>query len=1161
MGLSQPVGYLYWYTTSIIIGILTIINFSTKFYKFLTRPNKNAKSSSKALTITNQEVESPLSTSPNSSIEKPSKENDIEEQMEKHRLGRLNRSIRTFSIVIGKYFYLSGLAIPRKTRRYTLYGKVRKIHRKVYSTPDLVWTWGYTLGFLILCFYGTGWDTLTWCNQAAWLAVAQVPMIIALAGKNNLISFLTGIPYDRLNYIHRASAKLCLLGVWIHAGGHWRLTHGWNAEIWSKTISKWGFTGTFAITLLSVLSLPYFRRKLFEFFLVMHIVLVALMLAAFVMHWRAMDVWIYPGAALWAADRIIRVLRLILLNKLWIRPSLSASEIPSKATISLLTPSTLLVRFTSPSEHLNWSAGHHFYVVMPGMSRLPWEAHPFTASTIPSKPGQGTEAGELAFIVRVRDGFTKRMKDKIDEQKKEKGLSIDDTLDVEVTAAVEGPYGQKSDMSGYEGVLMFSGGSGISFAVSNLLQILREIKEGRSRVKFISIVWMVKSRLHLEWITPLLRDHVNDLPPDLSINIHVHVTRHLLPKLSLTHNTLPDVPNGDFEAYLKQRANRPRRRSRFMSTFSWASWTGGSVFKFGGTEAGTRRGSLMPSESGRSEAAKSEAHSEVSNGSKGSDGSRQKHQRRLFGSFSSSNFGGPSKNNNRRRSSHAPSGSESEGEGPIKNNREKRRPSIPSFNWTDGYADNTVFGGNNQEPNMQQIKRDSLVPYAVPETQELEIVLKEPTPVDGVRSIAVMPEALTIDTPPEEIRRGERVSIAPIRDIGPDEIDPFDYRPPSPTTPPLAAIGRRDSRGSITWHKDSFSSIQLPPHGTPPRQRQISISEDLPIPRQKRVSISEEAPIARTGPPKNFPLPQSRSGSLSNSLPNTPNSSTFNLGERKRSIPLLYGLAAKRDSIHHRRDSIHHRRDSLPFQAAESIRPSSPKPSSILMPTPQIADRSTAKSLLTSGGGGIPKRPSMLNTVQANGFLNAPEMSRSSTVSSAASMASFTTPSPVSPIQLNLPEDISRPETPSMAFKQITELTDTSASELRKSISVINQIQDPKERKQSMAASSMGLAELELRKKSSEGLEGLIRWHEGRADIKGSIKDIIDSVQSHTQLSSKQLEGVNEIEKRGGRVNVSCCGPISLLEAVKDGVKDEMNSKEVWKGGVVVEFHAETFGW
>ncbi|WRT68633.1 uncharacterized protein IL334_005611 [Kwoniella shivajii] len=1112
MGLPQPVGYLFWYTTSIILGILTILNFSNKLYHHLTRP----KGSSQFTALVPSTGPSPL-VSPDSSMEKQSSEAG---QIQRARLGRLNRALRAFGVISGKYFYLSGITI--KSKRFTILGKVRKFHKRVYATPDLLWMGGYTLGFLVLSFYGTGWDTLTWSNQAAWLAVAQVPMIIALAGKNNLISFLTGIPYDRLNYLHRAAAKLCLLGVWIHAGGHWRMTHGWNKESWSKTIAHWGFTGTFAITLLSLLSLPWFRRKMFEFFLVMHIALVALMLAAFVMHWKAMDVWIYPGVGLWVADRVIRVLRLVVLNKLWIRRSLSASDIPSKATISLLTPSTLLLKFSSTSDHLNWSAGHHFYVVMPGMSRFPWEAHPFTACTVPANPGKGTQA-ELAFIIRVRDGFTKRMKDKVDEVRKEKGLAVDDHVDVEVSAAVEGPYGVKSNFTGYEGILMFAGGSGVSFAVANLIQILREIREGRSRVKFISIIWMVKSRLHLDWISPLLKDHVNNLPPDISLTIHVHVTRHLLPKLSLTHNTLPDMASGDLQAYLEERAKQPkRRRSRFMSTFSWASWTGGSIFHAGGTQAGTRRGSYMPSESGKSEA---------SNGSDGS-GSRRKN---MFARFSfASSAPGPSTNNNRRRSSHAISGSESEREddSKFKKPRERRRPSMPSFNWTEGYADNTVFGGplngdntsgmtKKESMSGMSIRRGSLLPVSVPEGQELEIVLKEPTPVDGVKSVPTMPEPLTIRTD----YPSRNPSMVPRDDIGPDEIDPFEYRPPSPTTPPIAVFGSRDSRGSLPFFRDSFSgSIITPNNGmsnTPPRSRQISISESIPkTPRQRQISISDEPPV-RTSSPRNEP-------------------------SRKRSIPLLYEMAARRGSL------TQGRRDSIPYEAAASAASqSSPKPS-ILMPSPIVAKKAS--------------RPSLLDTVQnSSSLLAAPEMSRSSSTTSGASMASFTTPQPASPVQMNNPEDISRPETPSLAFQQLSEATGTAPDDLRKSISVLNAIADPKERRAS-AAMFVGPVELELRKRSAEGLEGIVRWHEGRAEIKESIKDIIASVEAHNQLSSSEGGGEGEKPgvgpiKRGGRVNVSCCGPISLLDAVKDGVKEEMNSEEVWKGGVVVDFHAETFGW
>lgn len=178
------------------------------------------------------------------------------------------------------------------------------------------------------------------------------------------------------------------------------------------------------------------------------------------MHWRAVDKWIYPGIGLWAADRLFRILRLVILNKLWtVIPSPTAANLPSTATLTLLTPSTLKISFQTPSPHLSWSAGQHFYVVMPGMARLPWEAHPFTASTIPKHPGSGTESGELTFIVRVRDGFTKRMKKQVDKERKAQGLGVDEECKIEVKAAVEGPYGHVRKMDMYDGVLVVAGNS------------------------------------------------------------------------------------------------------------------------------------------------------------------------------------------------------------------------------------------------------------------------------------------------------------------------------------------------------------------------------------------------------------------------------------------------------------------------------------------------------------------------------------------------------------------------------------------------------------------------------------------------------------------------------------------------------------------------------
>ncbi|KAK8854583.1 hypothetical protein IAR55_003322 [Kwoniella newhampshirensis] len=1110
MGLPAPVGYLYWYTTSIILFVLALLNITSKLYHHFTRP---IAASGSTLTAP---PPAPTSTEPKP-LQKSSAPSITtgRRSIPRSRLyGQVRRTIRAGTVFLDKHVFLTALTLP-SVRFWA-----KKAKKVAYPTTEVAWRVGYTVGFLVLSFYGTGWGTYAWSNQAAWVAVAQVPLIIALAGKNNIISFLTGISYDRLNYIHRAAGNLCLLGVWIHAGGHWSKSHGWNDVTWHTTLAKWGCTGMLSITLLALISLPVFRRKMFEFFLVMHIVLVALMLAAFVMHWRAMDVWIYPGVGLWAADRLLRVARLVVLNKLWIRPSLSPSSIHSTASLTLLTPSTLLVRFTQPSPHLKWSAGQHFYIVMPGISRLPWESHPFTASTIAKHPERGAEAGELAFIVRVRDGFTKRMKDQVENARKEKGLGLDEKFEVDVKAAVDGPYGVKANLRGYDGILIFAGGSGVSFALAHLLEVLREIRERKSRVKFISIVWMVTSRLHLEWITPLLKGHLSSLPPDLSLTLHVHVTGQSFPRMSMT--TLPQLPSGDFAAYLENRANeapahRKRRRSRFMSTFSWASWTGPAARALtGGTRPGTRRGSMMPSESGRSDGSGS------STGGQGEKKSSKSSKAKKFGSMTVSDIG--------RRESQGQQSSKSESEDEKGSSTGgSRRQSTSAIAWSDGYAGNTIpsggpgseavsfqnpFGGYSMTGNVHVHGHgyqppEGTVSKVVPiiEGEELEIVLNQPTPMEGVQSTMEMSDAPPVPSPPlhhDDVDPHERPPTAPWQPISPTR---HDSPLPAVSTPPA-----RVRQLSMAESHHSSPSLGI---GTPPtRVRQLSTTgtdsrpctppttqQPTPPPRTRQISISDEPP-------------------------------------RRHSTPLSFTPAGRRGSV-----PLH--------QPSPTLRPRG----SILIPQP-VALRG---------------RPSFLDTAH----LAAPDMSRSSSTASGTSMASFTEPTPIDPVQLNQPETLSRPLTPSLTFQQLGQETNSSPDELRKSISLLAAIPDPHVRRESIAA-VLGPAELALRRKASEGLEGVVRWHEGRANLKESIKELMDSVAASLELDSnneeregddrekglgREKDGNRTGTRTGGRIMVGACGPRSLLDAAKNGAMEVMDAKEVYGGGVMVEYHAETFGW
>jgi hypothetical protein len=81
------------------------------------------------------------------------------------------------------------------------------------------------------------------------------------------------------------------------------------------------------------------------------------------------------------------------------------------------------------------------------------------------------------------------------------------------------------------------------------------------------------------------------------------------------------------------------------------------------------------------------------------------------------------------------------------------------------------------------------------------------------------------------------------------------------------------------------------------------------------------------------------------------------------------------------------------------------------------------------------------------------------------------------------------------------------------------------------------------RAKQSMGLEQMVFWHEGRADL------------------YKVIEGMMVSVGKGGTVNVEACGPRSLLDKTKDVVQELSDLKAVWQGETRVVYHAETFGW
>lgn len=133
-------------------------------------------------------------------------------------------------------------------------------------------------------------------------------------------------------------------------------------------------------------------------------------------------------------------------------------------------------------SHFHWGPGQTAYIITPGLTTLPFEAHPFTiasydssrdsklSATASSTSGDkavtekeireeaGTYWKEVVFLVNVRGGFTRRLADVA-----AKNGTIKTYLD--------GPYGPSPDLSRFDTSIliagMFSVGINISFLKSD----------------------------------------------------------------------------------------------------------------------------------------------------------------------------------------------------------------------------------------------------------------------------------------------------------------------------------------------------------------------------------------------------------------------------------------------------------------------------------------------------------------------------------------------------------------------------------------------------------------------------------------------------------------------------------------------------------------------
>jgi hypothetical protein len=193
--------------------------------------------------------------------------------------------------------------------------------------------------------------------------------------------------------------------------------------------------------------------------------------------------------------------RLFYLN--WTRPGRLSWLIGDEAAVTLMPENA--IKITIPTQ-MRWRPGQYVYLRMPGISVF--ENHPFTIASLcsedfPSEYGEGYR--DMVLVFRPFGGFTRKV--------------LQNALDHgpwhTYRAFVDGPYGgMQRRIEAFDDVVLIAGGSGITAIVSQLLSLIKKMRDGKAVTRKIHVIWALKRPETMEWFKEELRICREFAPPE-----------------------------------------------------------------------------------------------------------------------------------------------------------------------------------------------------------------------------------------------------------------------------------------------------------------------------------------------------------------------------------------------------------------------------------------------------------------------------------------------------------------------------------------------------------------------------------------------------------------------------------------------------------------------
>ena len=371
------------------------------------------------------------------------------------------------------------------------------------------------------------WGSPPLAVRAGMMGAGLVPFVVCTALKVNPISLLTGYSHEKLQVFHQWLGRLFLFLSIVHTlpfiiqpsieGGASNL----HAYYVSDHIYWSGTAALILLVWIVCTGTGFVRRMSYEFFVVQHIVTSIGLLVCLLLHFEQIlnsHLWVWTAVALWSFSTTVRTFMAIFSSEFVFakRTQIEVQQLQNSAYGALNSNEqrdSQLVKLTM-SMPIHWKPGQHVYMRFPTIN--PLENHPFTIASLPD-PIPNVDS-RLEVYVRVFGGITHKLykrashssqtaADCCEEKKAETtskmshstGSNLSDnvqftTESTKIMALVDGPYGRSTDPAIFECALFVAGGSGVTFALPVLNDLLRRVRAGKRVVtKRIHFIWAARS--------------------------------------------------------------------------------------------------------------------------------------------------------------------------------------------------------------------------------------------------------------------------------------------------------------------------------------------------------------------------------------------------------------------------------------------------------------------------------------------------------------------------------------------------------------------------------------------------------------------------------------------------------------------------------------------